>query len=123
MENVHRTKAALRMFLVRGLGLRSANTLIKHFKQPERVFDSTRDELEALGVPPDVADDLLSSKSQERAEAEWQGAQTSGVTILDILDPAYPPLLREIFDPPIVLYVRGKKWDADFPQVAVVGTR
>jgi DNA processing protein len=111
------------MFLVRGLGLRSGNLLIKHFKQPERVFDSTRDDLEALGIPAEVADDLLSSKSRDRAAAEWERAQTLGVTILDILDPAYPPLLREIYDPPIVLYLRGKKWDADLPQVAVVGTR
>jgi DNA processing protein len=123
VENVVRTKAALRMFLVRGLGLRSANALIKHFKQPESVFDSNRDELEALGVPPDVADDVLSPRSAERAEAEWERAQQLGVTILDILDAGYPPLLREIFDPPIVLYVRGKKWDAELPQVAVVGTR
>src|SRR5262245_43511235 len=111
------------MFLVRGLGLRSANTLIKHFKLPESVFDSNRDELEALGVPPDVADDVLSPKSKERAEEEWERAQKLGVTILDILHSAYPPLLREIFDPPIVLYVRGKKWAVDLPQVAIVGTR
>jgi DNA processing protein len=111
------------MFLVRGLGLRSANTLIKHFKEPERVFDSNRHELEALGVPPEVADDLLSPKSAERMEQEFERGLQLGVTILDIQDPAYPPLLREIFDPPIVLYVRGRKWSADIPQVAVVGTR
>jgi DNA processing protein len=123
MENVVRSKAALRMFLVRGLGLRSANVLIKHFRTPEAVLDSSRSELEALSIPPEVADDLLSPKSAERAEREWQRAAELGVTILDILDPSYPPLLREIFDPPIILYIRGRKWDAALPQVAVVGTR
>jgi DNA processing protein len=123
VENAARAKAALRMFLVRGLGLRSANTLINHFKGPERVFDSTRAELEALGLPAEVADDVLSSKSAERAEEEWDRAQKLGVAIIDILDPSYPPLLREIFDPPIVLYLRGKKWSADLPQLAIVGTR
>jgi DNA processing protein len=118
-----KSKAALRLFLVRGLGLRSANTLIKHFKDPERVFDATHDELEALGVPPEVVDDVLSPKSAERAEAERERAEKLGVRIIDILDPAYPPLLREIFDPPIVLYIRGKKWDAELPQLAIVGTR
>jgi hypothetical protein len=121
--NAARTKAVLRLFLVRGLGLRTANILVKHFKEPEQAFDSTRQELEALGVPPDVADDVLSSKSEERAEAEWARAQDLGVTIFDILDSEYPPLLREIYDPPIVLYVRGKKWNVDLPQVAIVGTR
>src|SRR5262245_12253953 len=89
-----RTKAALRMFLVRGLGLRSANLLIKQFKEPELVFEASRAEVEALDVPPDVADDLRSPKSRDRSEAEWERAQKLGVTILDILDPSYPPLLR-----------------------------
>src|SRR5262245_12134812 len=111
------------MFLVRGLGLRSANLLIKQFKQPERVVDSNSSELEALGVPPDVGADVLSPKSAERMKQEFDRAAQLGVTIVDILHPAYPPLLREIFDPPIVLYLRGKKWDATLPQVAVVGTR
>src|SRR2546422_2746637 len=116
-------KAALRLFLVRGLGLRSANALIKHFKKPECVFDSNRAELEALGIPPEVAEDTLSPHSAERAEVEAEKAEKLGVTIIDILDPLYPPLLREIFDPPIVLYLRGKKWIAELPQVAIVGTR
>jgi DNA processing protein len=123
MESTTRTKASLRIFLVCGLGLRAANALIRHFKNPERVFDSNRPELEALGLPPEVADDLLSPKSAERAEAEWERAQGLDVTILDILDPAYPSLLREIFDPPVVLYLRGKRWDPELPQLAIVGTR
>lgn len=118
-----RTKAALQMFLVRGLGLRSANTLLQHFKEPEVVLQAGREELERLGVPPEVADDLLSSKARDRAEAEWAKAQELKIEIIDILDPRYPPLLREIFDPPVVLYVRGRRWDADLPQLAIVGTR
>jgi DNA processing protein len=108
---------------VRGLGLRSANLLIKQFKDPERVFDARDEEIEALGVPPDVIEDLRSRKSVERAEQEWQRGMDLGIDIVDILDPAYPPFLREIFDPPIVLYMRGKHWNAELPLVAIVGTR
>ena len=110
------------MFLVRGLGLRSANALIKHFKSPERIVEAPCVEL-ATGIPPDVIEDLFSKKSSDRAEQEWRRATELGVKIIDLLDPGYPPLLREIFDPPIILYIRGKKWDADLPQVAIVGTR
>jgi len=123
MDHTQRRFAALRMFLVQGLGLRSANTLIKHFKDPRTVFVARRDEIEALGVPGDVVDALLSSKSADRAKQEWTRAQELGIEIVDILDPAYPPLLREIFDPPIILYIRGQGWDPDLPQVAIVGTR
>ena len=58
--------AALRIFLVRGLGLRSANLLVQHFKAPDKVFESTHNELEQLGIPPEVADDLLNP-----AEPQW----------------------------------------------------
>src|SRR3989440_3416174 len=115
--------AALRLFLVRGLGLRSANILIKHFKTADCVFDSNRTELEALGIPPEIVDDMLSARSADRAQAEAEKAQKLGVQIIDILDPLYPPLLREIFDPPIVLYVAGRNWNPELPQVAIVGTR
>src|SRR5437773_6952843 len=116
-------KAALRLFLVRGLGLRSANVLIKPFKKPEQVFEGNSDDLEALGIPPEIAEDILSPKSVERAEIEAEKAGQLGITIIDILDARYPPLLREIFDPPIVLYLRGKKWNAELPQLPIVGTR
>src|SRR2546425_11569578 len=123
MDQTVRRFAALRMFLVRGLGLRSANALIKHFKDPRKVFDGRHDEIEAQGVPPEVVDDLLSAKSADRAREEGKRADDLGIDVVDILDPAYPPLLREIFDPPIILYIRGKGWDPDLPQVAIVGTR
>jgi DNA processing protein len=79
--------------------------------------------LEAQGLPPEVADAVLSGRSAERAEQEWERATALGVRIVDITDPGYPPLLREIFDPPVILYIRGNKWDAELPQLAIVGTR
>jgi len=111
------------MSLVRGLGLRSNNALIRHFKSPQAVLDAGRNHLEAQGIPPEVVGDLLSAKAAERAEQEWSKAETLGIRILDILHPEYPPLLREIFDPPIVLYIKGRGWNPDHPQVAIVGTR
>lgn len=111
------------MLLVRGLGLRSGQALLGHFKHPEAVFESSRRELEQLGIPPDVAEDLLAQKSADRAEAEWTKAIEHNITIVDILDPGYPPLLKEIFDPPFVLYVRGQRWPPELPILAIVGTR
>jgi len=111
------------MALVRGLGLRSSNTLIRHFKSPEAVLDAGQSQLEAHGIPPEVADDLLSARAAERAEQEGEKAGDLGIRILDILHSEYPPLLREIFDPPIILYIKGKGWKSELPQLAIVGTR
>lgn len=117
------TFAMLRLCLTRGLGLRSSLAVLRRFKTPEHVLDCRRRDLEACGIPGVVADDLLSSRSADRAEAELKRAERSGVRIVDLLHDGYPPLLREIFDPPAVLYIKGSRSPSDLPQVAVVGTR
>jgi DNA processing protein len=63
-------------------------------------------------------DEAFASAEKQIAELPRHQAQ-----IITILDPNYPPLLREIYDPPPCLFVRGKLPDADTPALAVVGTR
>ena len=113
----------LRLFLVRGLGNRTIHSLLKSYRTPNAILDCRSDELEANGVPPEVAEDVLSPRSAERASEEWNKAESLGIRILDILHPDYPCLLKEIFDPPAILYIRGNRWDPALPQVAIVGTR
>ena len=113
----------LRLSLVRGLGNRTIHALLSRFRTPGAILDCGRQELEAHGVPPDVADDLVSSRSEDRSLSEWQRAESLGIRILDILHPDYPSLLREIYDPPAILYIKGQRWDSALPQVAIVGTR
>jgi DNA processing protein len=113
----------LRLSLVRGMGNRTIHALLCRFRTPQAILDCRPDELEANGVPPEVAEDVLSARSAERSSEEWEKAQALGIRILDILHADYPSLLREIFDPPAILYIRGKLWDAGLPQVAIVGTR
>src|SRR5688572_29161285 len=113
----------LRLFLVRGMGNRTIHALLSRLRTPTAILDCRQEELEANGVPPEVAEDLLSPRSADRASEEWKKAETLGIRVLDILDTDYPSLLREIYDPPSILYIRGKRWDATLPQVAIVGTR
>src|SRR5262245_4999789 len=110
----------LRLAMVRGMGNRTINALLCRFRTPGAVLDCRQDELEANGVPADIADDLLSARSADRAAAEWNKAESLGIRVLDILHPEYPCLLREIFDPPAILYIRGRNWDTQLPQVAIV---
>ncbi len=122
-QALRRKKAFLRMILVPGLGTQTLQKLTSHFERPESVVEAGRGELRRLSVSDDVIDDLLSGHSAERAEAEWQRALEAEIQVVDMLDDAYPPLLREIYDPPLVLYVRGCVSEIVRPQVAIVGTR
>jgi len=74
-------------------------------------------------APPRLKELLADPEAAESAEAELKEARRLGVTLLPITDPAYPELLRELPDPPLVLRVWGCLTGEDKRAVSVVGTR
>lgn len=94
-------------------GLRSAS----------RVLELPLTELEALNLPASVAQFIFEGKARQAAEAEWQRVAAQGATIVSFRCPEYPERLKEIYDPPPVLWVRGDARLLARPGIAVVGTR
>ncbi len=97
--------------------------MVEHFQSVANVFRASLTELEAAGLPAQAAQSIGTGKSAESAEAEMVRATSSGVYILTLDDPLYPALLRQIYDPPVVLYVRGDPAILSKHGIAVVGTR
>src|SRR5688500_6485030 len=107
-----------------GIGPRAAAKLLERFGSAEAVYKATRAELEQLRLPPEAVDTIIARELQSRADAEIQAVKRLGGDILLLDDGVYPPSLREIYDPPIVLYVKGAWSDClDQPCVGVVGSR
>jgi DNA processing protein len=110
--------------MIRGIGPRTANQLLDRFGSPAQVFAASRGALEASGVKPETVRELHDSEILERAGAEIERLEQLGATVITLEDEDYPPLLREIYDPPIALYVRGDlKRACERPCLAVVGSR
>lgn len=107
-----------------GIGPRAAAKLLERFGSADAVYAATRSELNQLRILPEAVDSILSRDLHQKAELEIQRVRTLGDDILVLDDGVYPALLREIYDPPIVLYVRGA-WEKclDQPCVALVGSR
>ena len=107
-----------------GIGPRAAAKLLERFGSAEAVYAATRAELNQLRLPPESIDSIIAKDLHARAEVEIQRVRKSGDDVLILDDGVYPPLLREIYDPPIVLYVKGE-WSKclDQPCVAIVGSR
>ncbi len=112
---------ALRM--LPGLGTLSALRLLNRLQSPQTIFRSSASELEALGISPAQARNIASGCSFEDAVEQQRKLLAAGVTMISIQDQRYPPRLREIFDPPILLYVRGDTELLRSHSIAVVGTR
>jgi DNA processing protein len=113
----------LAISLTPGLGPTKARKLVEHFGSAEAVFHASLTELESTGIQAVSAQSIATGKSAETAREEMARAAAAGVTVLSTEDSCYPPRLKEIYDPPLVLYVRGNPEVLPQPGIAMVGTR
>jgi len=113
----------LALRLAPGLGPRTSGKLLERFRTPRAIFRASRTELEAAGLSGAAAQSIASGCTFEDAANEQNKMAEAGAELVTWNDPRYPALLRGIFDPPVVLYVRGRTELLCSHQVAVVGTR
>ncbi len=109
--------------LTRGLGPRLAARLLQEYGTPEAVFRAPLKELEALHLPAAVAQAIASQRPLKEAEKEIERAEQIGAGFVHWEEPDYPKLLREIYDPPPLLYVRGNRELLRRHLIGIVGTR
>ena len=107
-----------------GVGTRTQFDLLEHFGSIEAIFSASRGQLEKALVGKNEAIDALLAGPDENAlksELEWLSEQ--GHHLMTWADPDYPALLREIPDPPLVLYIAGERPLLSAQQLAIVGSR
>jgi DNA processing protein len=112
---------ALRM--TPGLGTRTAVQLIDTFKTPEAVFRASRSELQAGGVSQGLAQSISSGCAFDDAVTQQQKLAEAGALVIPLTDPRYPARLKEIFDPPPMLFARGRVDLMLELALGIVGTR
>ena len=113
----------LALRLLPGLGNRLAARLLNAIGSPTGIFRASVTELESLGVPSHVVRALSTGTVFEEAAREAEQARQLGAAFLTIHDAAYPKILKEIFDPPLLLYARGDLGLLGELAVGIVGTR
>lgn len=115
---------ALRLALAPGIGPRIMQSLLERFQTAEAVLAATAGELrEVSGVGPKIASAILAARDNGDAEQAALDCRQNGVRILLAASDDYPRLLREIADPPVVLFVKGELAPTDSLSIAIVGTR
>jgi len=113
----------LALSLTPGLGPTRARKIVEHFGSAEAVFRASLTELEGAGIQAVSAQSLATGKSTELAREEIARATAAGVAVISMEDASYPARLKEIYDPPLILYVRGDVEVLTKPGIAMVGTR
>ena len=113
----------LALALTPGLGPTRGRKLVESFAGIEDIFQASLTELEGLNLQAQSAQHIALGKSLEIANEARAKALSEGIHIVCRSDPEWPERLSEIYDPPLVLYVRGNLEALSRPGIAVVGTR
>jgi DNA processing protein len=114
----------LALSLISGVGSTLIQRLLDRFKTPEAVFHApTKELLKIEGLGEKVAGEIRKGPLEKRVERELYLLKEVGGNIVTLKDDAYPKRLREIYDPPALLYVRGELKKEDELAVSIVGSR
>ena len=117
------TLAWLAMVLTPGLGARRVLRAVRSLDEPAVIFRMPLTALEAMQLPAAAARFIAEGKARQAADEEWKRIEEAGCALMTFDDAEYPERLRQIFDPPPVLWVRGDRALLARPAIAVVGTR
>ncbi len=113
----------LALRLVPGLGTRRSAQLLERFGGPQAIFRADPRDLEECGLSGGIARSVSSGCSFDEAATQQEMMRKAGTQLITLNDSRYPDRLREIFDPPPILFARGNVDLMDSVCLAVVGTR
>ncbi|MBD3671338.1 MAG: DNA-protecting protein DprA [Gammaproteobacteria bacterium] len=114
--------AWLALSLAPGVGSVTLGRILEHFETPAAALQASASQLDGLGVPAQAVAALREPDAARIEQAlEWVSGE--GNHILTLADPRYPALLRDIPDPPPLIYINGDVDLLSMPQLAMVGSR
>ena len=110
--------------LLEGIGPVRVRQLLECFGDAAKVLQANRSALVRVkGIGDDLAGTIVQWQSTTDLAGELKRAEDFGARLVFQTDDEYPELLREIYDPPIVLYVKGRLLPEDKNSIAMVGAR
>jgi DNA processing protein len=109
---------------IKGIGNVTFKNLLSRFGDPVKIMEASKSELSDVnGLKKETVQDIVNRRFEIDPEKELKKSESCGARIVTFNDPEYPAPLREMHDPPMIIYMKG----ADIPQnrtfIAVVGSR
>jgi DNA processing protein len=112
----------LALALTPGLARRLCARLLRKIGSPDRIFHASLTELESCSLPARVAQAIHNKDAFKRAEKELAGIRNI-CRLINWTEPEYPQTLLQIYDPPVLFYLRGDPEILNMPCLSIVGTR
>lgn len=109
--------------LIEGVGPVSLKNLLSYFNDMSRAWQAKKSELNQAGLSQAIIERIEKQKPKIDPDNEMEKLKRAKIRIITIRDRLYPRLLKEIYNPPLLLYVRGNLDIKNKPCLGVVGTR
>jgi DNA processing protein len=117
-------EAFIALNMIEGIGPVRVRQLLEHFGEAPAILSARKSQLEQVyGIGPEVADAIANWEKTVDLAGELKRIEQFGCKIVIQSDENYPELLKQIYDPPIVLYVKGNLLPKDKNAIAMVGSR
>lgn len=117
-------EALILLNMIKGVTSIRAKKLLDNFPDPKEIFKASAKTLRQVnGFSEAVVQRIISGPKEIDLEEEISLIKKSGVKLIFCIDKEYPYNLKEIFDPPMVLYVRGEIKESDIVSLAIIGSR
>lgn len=108
---------------ITGLGPKSMQKLLAFFGSAKSAWNASLSDLLQSRIGESLAQKIIEERAKINPDSEMARLEKEDIKILTLEDPAYPPLLKEINNPPYLLYIRGEINFEDAPMISIVGSR
>ena len=117
-------RALIALSLIPGLGTRRAKQIAVNVDDPSRIFKLTKSELRAIeGIGEASSLAVLAFDDWKQVDEIIEKTEKNGSKIISIVDLEYPQLLKQIYDPPALFWLKGDPEALSKPGIGVIGTR
>lgn len=124
MEELENKRYWIWLSLIKNLGSKRKLKLLELYKTPEEIYKLTKEELLNInGIGEAIANDIIISKNEEILNYHIKYMKENNIKIININEREYPQALKEIYDPPISLYVKGNIEKLNNKNIGIVGCR
>ncbi len=97
--------------------------LLSYFNNTQQAFEAPLNEIIKAGIKENIASEFISVREEIDLSKLLNTLENENIQVIALSDERYPKLLKEIYDPPALLYVKGELKNNDEYAIAVVGTR
>lgn len=109
--------------LISGVGSARGNKLVNFFDSMKNAWNASESDLARAGIEENIIAEIVRARKEIDLENEMEKIEKEGISLITIKDKNYPKMLKEIYNPPFLLYVKGELKNEDEYAFAIVGAR